>query len=33
MSCDAFHETAPDRDYLFSLLRYLYRWHIDAASN
>ncbi|GHC10291.1 hypothetical protein [Cerasicoccus arenae] len=20
----------PDRDYLFSLLRYLYRWHIDA---
>ncbi|WP_269541397.1 hypothetical protein [Cerasicoccus fimbriatus] len=24
-------ETAPDRDYLFSLLRYLYRWHIDAA--
>lgn len=21
---------APDRDYLFSLLRYLYRWHIDA---
>ncbi|WP_309399887.1 hypothetical protein [Cerasicoccus maritimus] len=23
--------TAPDRDYLFSLLRYLYRWHIDAA--
>lgn len=21
---------APDRDYIFSLLRYLYRWHIDA---
>ncbi|MEO0796065.1 MAG: hypothetical protein AAFX93_12925 [Verrucomicrobiota bacterium] len=23
-------ELIPDRDYVFSLLRYLYRWHIDA---